>query len=258
MTLQFLAQVFRVALSSRGHETTIDAAAAADWTQGTIAALEKSRIFTPGSLSSWISCPGCEKHCPREVQIVEEGHFIACNQPVDLGLVELDPAALNQWRCNLFDIVRFLENALGIRAKDADLSRGHIRFGTSKRLGRQVNLSLSDRTELIVGSSRIDLVDVLVLEGGGVTLDWELLAALGARSSPLMPGEGHYQPSTARREHRKYQTRQRNQLLQSEANRILAEQSRWTKKRVAVEIKKSGEFKDVSVARIVRVIRMRK
>jgi len=103
MTLQDVLQEITACLDE-GY-STLSWEQARYWPKGAIDTLEKAGYIKATTLAETVECPGCEENCfmPVNVYPVEEGKpfrpsVVACDKRDDIGLVQIEPERLQQWK----------------------------------------------------------------------------------------------------------------------------------------------------------------
>lgn len=158
--------------ASRGAAVLIGSEELREWPADTVAALKSVRLLVKARPANRLTCPGCEKQCSKDVDVFPaEGArparaYIHCDEPEDMGRIQLDLADLEQWRVSGDASLASMAEALGvplppaeaaqpsrqagrdaaIKAKYAELA-GHGRRNFVKEIKRTVAGadSLSDR-----------------------------------------------------------------------------------------------------------------
>lgn len=88
----------------RGAEVLIGDAELREWTPEVLGALQAARLVVRARPASHLVCPGCEQQCAKGVEVFPaEGArparaYIICDEPEDLGRIEIPLPDLEQWR----------------------------------------------------------------------------------------------------------------------------------------------------------------
>ena len=75
-----------------------------EWPANAIAALTSARLLVSARPTSRLDCPGCERHCRKSVEVYPSEPtrparaYILCDEPEDMGRIQLDLADLEQWK----------------------------------------------------------------------------------------------------------------------------------------------------------------
>lgn len=99
-----LAELLSRLEASRGVDMLIGSEELREWPADTVVALKSVRLLVKARPANRLTCPGCEKQCSKDVDVFPaEGArparaFIHCDEPEDMGRIQLDLADLEQWR----------------------------------------------------------------------------------------------------------------------------------------------------------------
>src|ERR1019366_7766789 len=99
-----LAELLNRLEASRGAAVYIGAEELREWPTEAVGAFKSARLLVRARPASSLTCPGCEKQCTKSVDLFPaEGArsaraYIHCDEPEDMGRMEIDLAALEQWR----------------------------------------------------------------------------------------------------------------------------------------------------------------
>jgi hypothetical protein len=91
-----------------------------DWPADAVEALKSARLLVKARPANHLACPGCEKQCSKDVDLFPaEGMrsaraYIHCDEPEDLGRIQLDLGDLEQWRVSGDASPASVANALGV------------------------------------------------------------------------------------------------------------------------------------------------
>ena len=88
------------------------------WPLDEVAALKSHGVLAAGKPAVSTVCPGCERACSMEVQVVPRAGravslFVVCDKPVDIGRVAIGPAALERWRATAQGLADALARLIG-------------------------------------------------------------------------------------------------------------------------------------------------
>jgi hypothetical protein len=189
-------------------EVVIRATTAEGWPEGLFLALVNARLLAAAQDDRRAICPGCPQACVMDVAFLnqEDRHdpvaFISCDEPVDHGLIELEPGALQQWYISRKRVEAFVSSELGMRATDRDEASGRVRFTTwrSRQIRRAVALEFGIKPELILGDDRYGLIELLSVVGNRLCIDIRELEVLAAQSSETQRGGKRYQLSRVKQQ----------------------------------------------------------
>ncbi|MBL8352141.1 MAG: hypothetical protein JNL87_17730 [Burkholderiaceae bacterium] len=168
-------------------------------------ALRAAGLLVPGRPADGIVCPGCEQACAMPVeQVPRAGRepllFIVCDKRDDMASVPVPGAALERWRltdAGLADVLSRLlaGGAATLTASSEPKYRLGIVAGRQRKdvayLARQ-----RDALVLLLAGHALDLLTVLRLQDGRVTLDDKLLQR--TVDAPAGIGEPVEQPEERR------------------------------------------------------------
>jgi len=91
-----------------------------DWPAESVAALKSARLLVKARPATRLECPGCEQQCYKPVELYPaEGArparaYIICDEPEDMGRIQLDLADLEQWRVSGDASPASVAQALGV------------------------------------------------------------------------------------------------------------------------------------------------
>jgi len=91
------------------------------WPAKRVAALKKLGLLKRASPAKTIECPGCEESCLMPVHVYPgqddrpARSFIACDKREDTSSIQIEPAALEQWRIDISRFAALLADSLGTR-----------------------------------------------------------------------------------------------------------------------------------------------
>ena len=112
--------------ASRGAAVHIGGDELSEWPADSVAALKSARLLIRARPASRLLCPGCECQCDKPVELYPaEGAkparaYIICDEPEDLGRIQLDLADLEQWRVSGDTLPASVARALGVPLPQAD------------------------------------------------------------------------------------------------------------------------------------------
>lgn len=247
----------QIAIDAEG-STIFGAAAAAHWPPELLPVLERARLIQAAPASKVQICPGCSRACVMEVRFIAGAGFIQCNQDIDYGLIELDPAELRIWRASRSRVVAFVARELNLSPTDRHDRAVHVRFGTWRRASvrRAVALEFTDSVVLRVGDAEAELSGLLKLQGERLHIDEDELQIRASQSADPQLGGKRYLHSRLKQHHRAGITALRNLRLQDAADQLKSQIPGMKKADIAKAIVASGSFGPMSPATVTRIIRI--
>jgi hypothetical protein len=163
--------------------------------------------------------------------------FIVCDRRDDIGPVGLDPTDLQQWHLSRRQLADFLVNGLSLTPSAASPDATAIDLGwTSTKHGRrQVRLQFERVPHVSLDDHTILLDELLSWNGKALTVDHELFRSIAdQRPQAVRPPR-----STARREARKLDTRDRHLRWQTAYRHLKREHPQWSDEAIATVISES-------------------
>lgn len=154
------------------------------WPADAVAAMKSARILVKTRPASSIVCPGCERECVMPVHIFpsENGRparaFIACDKPEDMGRIEVELGALEQWRTTDEALVGAVARLLGFTnspKRDDTSKRWTLGPLAGKEIRGAVTFSIENGVVLALAGKSIPLAHVLALGGLVLRADKEAL-----------------------------------------------------------------------------------
>jgi hypothetical protein len=190
-----------------------------------------------------VVCPECDHACPMNVYFEthpETGNsraFIVCDRRDDIGPVGLDPTDLQQWHLSRRQLADYLAKELSLTPSDASVDAATIALGWTftKHGRRQVRLQFEGVPQVSLDDHKILLDQLLSWNGRALTVDHELFRLIADQRPPVA-----WPPrSTARREARKLDTRDRHLRWQKAYKRFKQEHPQWSDEAIATLIAES-------------------
>lgn len=162
--------------------------------------------------------------------------FIVCDRRDDVGYVELGEQVLQQWQMTGRQLARFLVRELELApplatAKGSSIALGSMR---GKRGPRQIFLSLDGAPCILTGGLAIPALDVIEWKAGRLGIASEAIQFV--LDQPGEAEQQRYVASTARREARKLDTRDRRLGWRKEYRRLKRENPGWSDEAIAAAI----------------------
>jgi cytochrome P450 len=183
------------------------------------------------------------------------------NPPVPSIPRQAVPRRLERWHTSRGQIANFVACQLSLSPPDFGEEIYTARLGTfkSRNARRAVSIEFAETVWLLLGDTRVELSELLKVDGGHIRLDHEELRILAHQSADGRTGGKRYQPSRTRQRHLAQLTELRNIRLQEVADRLKRANPTWKKHTIAAAIIESGEFAEfktqATVERIIRVPR---
>lgn len=215
-----------------------------EWPARIVAALRSARFLVKAPAASSLVCPGCECQCfkPVELYPVTEGQsaraYIFCDEPEDMGRVEVGLDALEQWRATSGILAAAVARSLGLTGMlEQDGSGKCWTLGRVRGRKREaaIKLTTEGRISLAVAGHSVALEELFSFDGNELSVDKnELLRLVDKAALPAQV----YQPSTARREVRKLDTQQKYATWKKAARELRHKPQGKSERWVAVQIAK--------------------
>lgn len=160
--------------------------------------------------------------------------FIVCDRRDNMGLVALDGRDLHQWQLSRRQLATFLTKELLLTSSAACADTGAIALGwTSSKYGRrQVQLEFEPVPQISMDDHSIILDKLISWNGTALTVDRELFRL----SADQRPQPVRRPTSTARREARKLDTRDRHLRWQKAYMRLKQKHPEWSDEAIAAQI----------------------
>ena len=158
----------------------------AGWPKDDVAALKSHLVLVPGKPAEGAVCPGCERACWMQVQVLPRSGrpaslFIVCDKPVDINRVPVAPAALERWRVSVQSLADAMSRLIGGNAATAHggVSVGfRIGFVQGRKQDRAaLHLNFDDKgPRLLMAGHVLEVQDVLILHEQRLAFDERMLA----------------------------------------------------------------------------------
>jgi hypothetical protein len=213
------------------------------WPPPLFNALLATSLLRPGGSAQVMVCPGCDDACPMSVYF--ERHpatgnsraFIMCDRRDDMGLVSLDHTDLHQWQLSRRQLADFLAKELSLTPGAASRDTAVIALGwTSGKHGRRhVRLQFEPVPQVSLDDCSILLDQLVSWNGTALAVDYELFRLIADQR----PQSARRPKSTARREARKLDTRDRHLRWQRAYQRLKQEHAEWSDEAIATLISES-------------------
>lgn len=100
-----------------------------EWPADSVAALKAARLLVRARPASRLVCPGCERRCDKSVDLypAEDAKparaYIICDEPEDMGRIQLELADLEQWRMSGDATPASVAQALGVPLLPAKVAK---------------------------------------------------------------------------------------------------------------------------------------
>lgn len=219
---QLLVDRLEVSHPARG---MFDAAEFQFWPESVVADLHQRRLLSVASSASTAICDGCHWNCEMPVHMRRSSSdgalsaFIVCNEEPDLGVIPVEPRALQRFQTSLLAVARDCSVALGLTPPDFLGSSNSVALGRVRgRHGqRLVSLSLESGVLLIhVGEQEQLFVETLRRCEDDLKLDTDAVRRLANRKGDARRSAGRYRPDKSSQRAKAQRTQQRDrQLYQS-------------------------------------------
>jgi len=198
-------------VGTQGGSVLVATAELTQWPAPAVAALKKQKLLTRASPATSAVCSGCENECimPVNNRARADGtvtSFIACDKRLDTTQVTVAAAELEQWRCDVPAVCRFVATCLDVRqsaqqsSSDTLINIGMVR---GDKRTQMLALRLQHELALTAGNSTIPLADLINFDAAGFMLDAVLVRQM-VDAAPQ--ADLRHTPSIAKREARKVDT----------------------------------------------------
>ena len=254
-----LQPLLRQVATNPSGRTMLGSAVVKHWPSELLVGVERAGLIEPGPTSEAQICPGCTHACVLAVSYTSEGGFIQCNQTdVDHGLIELEPSELRQWHASRSRVVAFIARELKLSPNDRDDRAVHIRFGSwaGGRIRRAMALEFRSSAILRIGDADIELSELMKWDGERVSIDHEELEIRASQTADLQAGGKRYQQSRLKQRNRAGLTKLRNLRLQEMADQLKRGNPGMKKTDIAQALIASGEFGNMNLATVTRLVRV--
>ena len=232
-----------------------------NWPVGAAEALVDARLLREALPAETITCRGCEERCCRPIEFVDEKRQVArstCHLFAHLGPFEHAANHLKRWVGSREMAVRFVRRVTGLAIREQDERWRRIRYEklSNGDERREFSLEFNGTARSRIGSSSIDLIELITWEETGIKLDRGAVATYFNQSTDLQLGNKSIQPSTTLRDDKKQITEIRTRRLQRAIEVLATLHPNANKSALAKLIEKSNDFPNLSAARIARLTRM--
>lgn len=243
--------------------TAITADDVARWPHDAVQVLVAAGVLRASNAAASIVCYGCEERCLRQVIILPaeaaepERAAWTCDLFSDKGPFVCTADSLQRWSMSRNALAKFIGRLLGLEIKSSDREARRVRYEPI-RTGcerRSLSVEFADSAVILIGSSRIPLLDVLEWTEAGIAVDRESLQVCINSSGDNQSGNKRYQPSVAVRDDNKLSTEVRNRSLQREIDRLAKEHPRLSKEQLAAKVASGTVGKGMTASTIARVTR---
>jgi hypothetical protein len=155
-----------------------------EWPPEAVAALQSARLLVKARPVSSLVCPGCERQCVKSVEVYSaEGArparaYIQCDEPEDMGRIEVEPTGLEQWRITGAILASAVSRLLGIaKPPSADGNAQRWVLGLLPRAENKgaLALSIENGATLTLAGQRIPLAHVVTFSGNGLSAEKDTL-----------------------------------------------------------------------------------
>lgn len=215
------------------------------WPSPFFNALLEASLLRPAGSARVIVCPGCDHACSMSVHF--ESHpatgnsraFIVCDRRDDIGPVDLDDRDLHQWQISRRQLADFLVKQLSLvpSATSAEAAAIALGWATGKHGRRQVQLHFEPAPQLSLDDHKILLEQLVSWNGTALVVDQELFRLIADQR----PVPTRHSRSTARREARKLDTRDRHLRWQRTYLHHKQEHPEWSDEAIATLISQNDQ-----------------
>lgn len=181
------------------------------WPKVAVKAMKSQKMIIKARPASSAICSGCENNCVMPVNFpsVTTGEhlpFIVCDKRNDINRVLVSTESLLQWQCNTDLISGFISSSLGLRNRGRHTdgtNRQEIGMVIGDKRSQMICLEASGTINIIVGNSKVPLVECVEFQKGEYTLD---VATIRRFADATTTADNRYTPNNARREVHKLDT----------------------------------------------------
>lgn len=190
-----LEHIFERLSRAEATEEVFGADEAAQWPEGALEVLTKSKLLRRAEPAQVIECDGCERNCfmPVHIRPAESNRavraFISCDKPEDVGRVPVELRRLEQWRITGGLLAGAVARLLGFTKPPQEDSAGKrwtLGLLKGKEYKGEVKLSVEGGVTLMAAGQNIPLIHALTLNRRGLKADKDALLRLveGATQQP--------------------------------------------------------------------------
>lgn len=231
------------------------------WPDWALGPLVVAGLLQEGSRATEVFCNGCEWAClkPVVVRTLPSGRksraFVTCDEEPSLGRIEVAPERLKRYIATAGLAAKLVGGSLGLKSPANSGPGGSVVVGHVK--GRKGHRLLSVEVRqgqilLTAGGHRIALGEMLRWDRRTLAVDDQAIRRLinrkVAQSSPEYP-----LPSEDPKQDRRKKAK-RDEQIRREAGRLQRQNKNWTVSRIAKHIAKTGLARDISAARVRRIL----
>ena len=181
------------------------------WPDVAVSAMKSHTLLVRARPATTVVCPGCEEDCVMPVQTMPaeprgSAPFIVCDKRSDINRVAIASERVDQWKCDVEAIARFVAGLLGLRRSGGRSDgSGMVRIGRAAGDTRRQMLCLRTHGDvaLVAADATVPLADLVDFDRGDYGIDARAVRQLIDLTTTADP---RYTPSTARREARKFDT----------------------------------------------------
>ncbi len=236
------------------------------WPESAVDDLKSAKLIKSAPEGDTVVCRGCEERCLRPILLLSRGYDSAscrvstCDLDASLGPFFHSSHACARWQSSREMIVHFVTRGCSLTLADCDVDLRRIRFKTAeiKNTRRTVSLEFSPHPVLRIGSSDIKLEQLIAWGDKSIAIDVESFWDFFLKSEDSRSGDRPYQSSRTLQAANKLRTELRDQRMQKCFEKLARRYPKLNKERLAVELRRDGEFSGVSLGRVLRIVRMPK
>lgn len=167
-----------------------------EWPPEVVAALQSARLLVKARPVSSLVCPGCERQCVKSVEVYPaEGArparaYIHCDEPEDMGRIEVEPTGLEQWRITGAILASAVSVLLGISkppSADGNAQRWVLGLLPGAENRGALALSIENGATLTLAGQSVSLAHVVTLSANGLSVEKHTLlrAVEGDTQEPI-------------------------------------------------------------------------
>ncbi|MGE3428940.1 MAG: hypothetical protein AB7I44_19480 [Hyphomicrobiaceae bacterium] len=229
-----------------------------------IDSLLSAKLIEPAVDGDTIVCRGCEERCERTVNVLDRNDgsirliVSTCDLFDNLGPFFHSHQALARWQTSRQMITQFLRRECSLTVADQDELQRHVRFRSVELQGFRRSISLEFRAYPVVriGTLDIELETLISWEDQIISIDRDYLQDCFRSSQEQRSGDKPYQHSRTVQQENKAITEIRDQRMQRDFETLAGQHPKLNKEQLAVRLRRDKNYSEVSVGRILRIVRM--
>ena len=194
-----------------GAEVFLSDVELSQWPSAAVKAMKSQKLIVRARPSSSTVCPGCEQECVMPVHtlpasIGSPASFIVCDSRSDTNRVPVSREHLTQWKCEADAVCGFVAASRGLRRsgkKNGSDGLWDIGLATGDKRSQMLCLQAKGELSLVVGNSKLPLVELLEYRDGEYSIDGVMVCQLVDAATTA---DERYTPTEIKREARKLKT----------------------------------------------------